>query len=142
MNLSSLLSQNKLISHKTSKKEINDLVKVIERDLKDSEIKQLSADRRFITAYNAALQSTTIILYLNGYKVKGEGHHYYTFIAGKEFVDNSRKHLMDYFNACRNKRNLSDYDRAGIITDKEVDELINEANEFFKYVIIEMQKGE
>ena len=41
--------------HKTSKKELDNMRALIARDLADADIVGLSADRRFATAYNAAL---------------------------------------------------------------------------------------
>ena len=38
--------------------------------------------------------------------------------------------LADYFDQCRGKRNLSDYDRAGEISEKEAVELLKEAKAF------------
>lgn len=134
MSLKGLLKQGKLKPHKTSKKEINNLITMIERDIKDSKVKGLSNDRKFATAYNAVLQAATILLYCNGYKTKGAGHHFTTFqcikyILGKEYND-----LAEYFDACRVKRNTTDYFYAGGVSEKEVKELINEAHLFFKKV--------
>jgi uncharacterized protein (UPF0332 family) len=128
------LIQGKLIPHKTSKREINNLVVMIKRDIKDSKVKGLSNDRKFTTAYNAALQTATVLLYFKGYKTKGEGHHFTTFrcvkyILGKEFND-----LAEYFDSCRVKRNTTDYFYAGGISEKEAKELVKEAEFFFEKV--------
>jgi len=141
MDLNNLLNQNKIIKHNTSKREIEDLLRVVERDIKDSSIQGLSNDRKFITAYNAILQATTILLYINGYKVKGEGHHYYTFISARNFIDKTKEPLLSYFNACRSKRNTSDYDRTGVISDSETKEIIEEAIGYFEYVKKEVEKA-
>ena len=134
MNLKSLLKQGKLKSHKTSKKEINNLITMIERDIKDSGVKGLSNDRKFATVYNAVLQTATILIYCNGYKTKGAGHHFTTFqcikyILGKEYND-----VGEYFDSCRVKRNTTDYFYAGGVSEKEVKELTNEAKLFFEKV--------
>jgi uncharacterized protein (UPF0332 family) len=42
--------------------------------------------------------------------------------------------LIDYFDSCRVKRNISDYDRAGEISKSEVEELIEEAKKFKEIV--------
>lgn len=51
-----LLDNETIRRHATSKDEISGLGEVVRRDLQDASIKQLSADRRFATAYNAVLQ--------------------------------------------------------------------------------------
>ncbi|MFQ6082285.1 MAG: SAV_6107 family HEPN domain-containing protein [Candidatus Aminicenantia bacterium] len=134
MTLKQLLAQGRLKEHKTSKKEIADLFKIIKRDISDAEIKILSPDRRFSTAYNAVLQTATIVLYCHGYKPSGWGHHFTVFQAMKIILGKDYEELADYFDSCRVKRNITDYDRAGEISEKEVKELISEAKRFFKKI--------
>jgi uncharacterized protein (UPF0332 family) len=135
MTLKELLNDGRLKPHKTSAQEISDLAKVAERDLADASVKGLSTDRRFIIAYNAILQLATIVLYANGYKTSGSGHHYTTFQCLKEILPAGYTQLMDYFDACRSKRNISDYDHAGIVSEQEADEILAEAIKFKKIII-------
>lgn len=67
MNLKDLLNQDKLRAHKTSKKEIDNLLTIIRRDIKDSKVEDLSPDRRFACDYNA------VLLYGKSYIPKGTG---------------------------------------------------------------------
>jgi uncharacterized protein (UPF0332 family) len=134
MTLKKLYAQGKLQTHKTSQKEINNLFLLIKRDLKDSKIKQLSADRQFVTAYNAVLQSATILLYCAGYKPRGAGHHFIIFQTMKAILGKTHHDIADYFDACRSKRNITDYDYAGSISRKEAEELITEAEKFLDSV--------
>jgi hypothetical protein len=48
--------------HKTSKKELDNMRALIARDLTDAAIAGLSADRKFATAYNAALQAANMAI--------------------------------------------------------------------------------
>jgi hypothetical protein len=73
MSLQSLLAEGKLRRHRTSAKEIADLLRVVDRDLADAAIAQTSADRRFATAYNAALALATVVLHAAGYRSAGLG---------------------------------------------------------------------
>jgi len=134
MTLKKLYAQNKLQPHRTSRQEISNLFLVIKRDLKDSKVKGLSLDRKFATAYNAVLQSATILLYCSGYKPKGTGHHFIVFQAMKEILGKTSHDLADYFDACRSKRNTTDYDYAGTVSRKEAEELIKEAIKFVEVV--------
>lgn len=134
MRLENLLKQGNLARHKTSEREIEDVLSIIERDLKDASLRGLSPDRRFITAYNAILQEATVLLHLQGFRARGEGHHYFTFEALRGILGRRYEPLMDYFQACRDKRNISDYDRAGIVTETEVMSLLREAKKFNKLV--------
>ena len=135
MNLRQLLNQGKLRRHKTSKEEINNLLKLVARDIKDAKVKGLSCDRKFATAYNAVLQAATILLYCKGYKSKGIGHHFTVFQAMKEIIGRDYYDLADYFDSCRAKRNITDYGYAGEISETEADELVIEAEKFLKAVL-------
>jgi len=42
--------------------------------------------------------------------------------------------LASYFDACRRKRNMLDYDAANVVTDTEVTELLTKAEEFREQV--------
>ena len=57
MNWQTLLRAGRIKPHQTSKQELDDLRAVIARDLANAAIEELSDDRRFATAYNAALQA-------------------------------------------------------------------------------------
>lgn len=128
-----LLAQGSIQKHITSKDEILDLFKLIERDLKDAAIDDLSEDRRFAIAYNAVLQCGTVIMHCLGYRTKGEAHHYFTFEFLREALGHEHEDLLDYFDACRSKRNRTDYDATGGISETEVIELLEEAVIFFKF---------
>lgn len=135
MSLKRLLSQGKLAHHKTSKKEIINLVHLIKRDIKDAKVRGLSYDRKFATVYNAILQSATILLYCNGYKTKGADSHFTVFQAIKDILGKDYFELVNYFDSCRSKRNITDYDYSGGISEKEALELIGEAEKFLKLVL-------
>jgi hypothetical protein len=57
-----LLEERKVVLHAPSKQEVDALRALVERDLSDAAIPALSADRRFATAYNAALQTAKIVV--------------------------------------------------------------------------------
>jgi hypothetical protein len=63
-NLASFWDSRGFRRQPTSRSEIDSLFMVIDRDLSDAVVTALSADRRFATAYNAALQLATMNLEL------------------------------------------------------------------------------
>jgi hypothetical protein len=69
MSWKQLLAQRKVQLHTTSKQELDGLRALIERDLTDAALSGLSADRRFATAYNAALQTAKMVIACAGYRV-------------------------------------------------------------------------
>jgi hypothetical protein len=87
--------------HKTSGKEIADLIQIVLRDLKDAE-SCVSDDWRFGIAYNAALKLCTILLYAEGYRAEKNLQHYRTIQAVPLILGADRKSDVDYLDACRN----------------------------------------
>jgi len=130
MTLEELSAKGYLRRHRTSSAEVTDLLKVVERDLTDASFPQLSTDRRFATAYNAALQLATVILHAAGYRAAGAGHHWATFNALPAIMGPEAQKRADYLDSCRTKRNITDYDRAGEISLGEAEELLAEVRAF------------
>src|SRR5690349_7317586 len=123
----SLLGAQSVRVHKTGPEELGDLRAVVTRDLNDSKLSGLSADRRFATAYNAILQLTKIVIACEGYRVSGLGHHQTTFKALELAMGTQVAGLVPYFDQCRKKRNRLDYDSANVATESEVDDIIRKA---------------
>ncbi len=125
-----LLASNRVRPHTTSKQELDALRSIVERDLVDAGLAGLSDDRRFATAYNAALQLAKIAIACAGYRVSGLGAHQTSFEAAELFMGTSVSALTLYFETCRRKRNTLDYDAANIISDGEATEILQKAKEF------------
>ena len=141
MNLKGLLNQGRLRQHKTSKKEIENLLALVRRDIIDAKVEGLSSDRRFACAYNAVLQLATILLYCKGYEPEGLGHHFTVFQTMKIIMGTDYYTLADYFDSCRSKRNITDYDYAGGISDSEAEELIKDAERFLEVTLNWLRKN-
>jgi len=121
--------------HQTSKQELDELRAIVERDLQDATIPALSEDRRFATAYNAALQTAKMAIACAGYRVGAvPGHHALTFEAAALALGSQAKPLLDYFEGCRRKRNVIDYTGVRIATATEAAEVLLHVTEFRKMV--------
>jgi hypothetical protein len=121
--------------HTTSKKELDDLRALIERDLEDAVIDKLSDDRRYATAYNAALQAAKMAIACAGYRLASTpGHHRLTFDAARLALGSSAFKSLDFFEASRRKRNVIDYDHASVATHTEAEEILTEAKRFVELV--------
>ncbi len=142
MNLKTWVKEEKLKLHSTSKEEILKLLKIVNRDLADAEIPGLSSDRRFITAYNAALQLTTIVLRAAGYRTNPNkpGHHRISIDALNEIIGKEFEELSNYLNTCRIKRHICDYTSSGEVSDFEASEIVKEIKDFKTFVITWIQK--
>src|ERR1700675_2655792 len=117
MSWKKLLQDNKIHLHISSIEELTEIRRLVARDLADTSIPALSEDRRFATAYNAALQTGKMAIACAGYRIGSvPGHHRLTFEGAKLAVGKPSEALADYFDACRRKRNEIDYTGAAIRT--------------------------
>ena len=126
-----LLSNREVKKHSTSSEEVKNLFSLVERDLKDASIKELSPDRRFATAYNAALQLCKLVIACSGYRVSSSAHHQKTFEIAEFALGKSVADFISYFEYCRRKRNMLDYDLANVVSESEADELYKKVKDFF-----------
>jgi uncharacterized protein (UPF0332 family) len=120
--------------HKTSQKEISNLLRIVERDLQDA-AGSISADWQFGIAYNAALKLCTILLYASGYKPEKALQHYRTIQALPVILGSTYKEDAKYLDTCRNKRNTAEYDYAGVAGADDVDEIIDFVKELRETII-------
>lgn len=135
MSWKKLHQENKVHRHRTSIQELTEIRRLVARDLADATLPGLSEDRRFATAYNAALQTGKMAIACAGYRIASvPGHHRLTFEGAKLAVGKRVEALADYFDACRRKRNEIDYTGATIATSTEADELVLHAKSFLDLV--------
>jgi uncharacterized protein (UPF0332 family) len=139
MTLRDLLNDRRIRPHRASSQEIADLLRVVDRDLRDAQLKGLSTDRRFSTAYNAVLQLANIVLRASGYRTAGSGHHWAALHVLPELLPSAEPDRADYFDSCRRKRNMADYDVAEAISKAEAEELLEEAHAFRSEIITWME---
>ena len=108
-----------LTKHQTSQSEI-DLLQVVERDLADSAAEGISADWRMNIAYNAGLQAATVALAAAGYRASRDAHHYRVIQSLRE-TTGAEASLVATFDAFRKKRNVTGYERVGLVSDADAD---------------------
>lgn len=140
MSLSDWSKNGWLRAHKPSKEEISNLLEIVERDLKDATAKGLSEDWKFGIAYNAALKLCTILLHSSGYRPEKNLAHYRTLQALPLILGDKHKSNADYLDTCRKKRNETEYDFAGNVSEDEVEELMSFCDELKSEVIAWLKK--
>ena len=122
--------------HKTSPEEIRNLWLLADRDLKDAASGGITHDWRYNIAYNSALQLCTILLYAEGYEpAKGQLTHY-RILKTLPFILPNRDNDAEYLDACRQIRNKVEYDRAGMASKEDAEELIQFADELRAAVLV------
>ena len=123
MSLQSWLQNSWLVQHTSSADEIKNLLAISDRDHAACQVKQLPADWRCAIAYNAALQAATAALAAAaGYRATRDNHHY-RVIQSLEFTTAPSRKFIDTLDGFRKKRNMCSYDVAGVVSDKEADEM-------------------
>lgn len=123
-----------LKDHKTSPQEIEDLLAVAERDLKDSSAASLSPDWQLAIAYNAALQAATAALYASGFRAAREAHHY-RVIQSLAYTIQAKPNLINQLDKFRKKRNIGGYEAAGRVSQQEADEMKRLAKDIYEQIV-------
>lgn len=141
MSLNDWTKNGWLRPHKASKEEISNLLEIVERDLKDATAKGLSEDWKFGIAYNAALKLCTVLLHSSGYRPEKNLAHYRTLQSLPLILGDKHKSNADYLDTCRKKRNETEYDFAGNVSEDEVEELMNFCDELKAEVIAWLKKN-
>jgi hypothetical protein len=129
MTWAELLANHTVTRLPPTKAELANLRSIVARSLKDVLVPGLSADARFIMAYDAARTLSLIIVRAAGYRPRAVGGHYNTFLA-LEAADPAFAALSAYFDGCRIKRNASEYDFAGGVSDTDADSLLQVVQKF------------
>jgi hypothetical protein len=137
MDLQQWLAEGSVKVHDPSRLEIGRLLAVAARDLKDASSKGISVDRRFATAYAAALQLATVVLRASGYRASSSagGHHWRTISLLPALMGAQQQSRRLYLDSCRRARNEADYDRIGVVSESELLELLEDTLEFRNEVL-------
>ena len=129
-----------LVKHKPTAGEITQLLGLADRDLKDSRAEGLTADWKLNIAYNSALQTATAALLASGYRASREMHHY-RVIGSLTYTIGAKSDLIDKLDKFRKKRNISDYEIAGAVSEGEAKEMFQLAKELRKDVELWLRKA-
>jgi hypothetical protein len=129
MSWEKLVANKNVVGEPPSKAELDNLRSIVARSMKDVAAPGLSADARFVMAYDAARTLSLMIVRAAGYRPRSVGGHYNTFLA-LEAADASFEKMSAYFDGCRLKRNGCEYDFAGGVTDTDAEGLLTAVQQF------------
>ncbi len=128
MDLKDWLKNGWLTEHQTSRQEILDLLGIIERDAAQCQTPGLGPEWQLNIAYNAALQVATAALAAAGYRASREAQHF-RVIESLSFTMRLDSRRVAQLQGFRKKRNISDYERVGGVSQQEAKEMITLAGE-------------
>jgi hypothetical protein len=90
-------------------------------------------------AYNAALQAATAALAAAGYRASRDQHHHRVIQSLRETIG-ADTGLVTSFDAFRRKRNVSGYERVGLVSDADADSMRTLARRVRDQVIAWLQR--
>jgi len=140
MSLAAWAKNGWLRPHKTTPREVADLLGIVDRDIKEAE-RATSDDWKFGIAYNAALKLCTILLNASGYRPDRLQAHFRTLQALPLILGVKRTRDAGYLDRCRKIRNTVEYESAGVVTEAEAKELIEFAKSLRKDVLAWLRKN-
>jgi len=82
-----------------------------------------------------------MIITVSGYRVSAKtGHHALTFEIASLIIGERFQEYFDFFDVCRRKRNIVDYDHTNVTSRSELKELIEKVQEFRRIVYDWLEK--
>jgi secreted Zn-dependent insulinase-like peptidase len=130
-----LLRQRRVQQLPPDRAEFDALREVVERNLRDAAIPELSSDARAGLSYDAARSAANMAVRAEGYRVRGLRSHETTFEA-LSIIGAPLAQYADDFQVLRIKRNALTYVTAGETSDAEAVEALGRARELIADVII------
>ena len=133
--IKSLLDEKRLEPFKVERSQIARHIESAFQDLKEAKATFPVSDKAaYIFAYTAMLKIGRALLFLKGYRPKGQGQHEAVvqaagFILGKGFES-----LTLQFNRMRQKRNKLIYDIGGLVSHAEAQEAFTAAEKYLEKI--------
>lgn len=112
---------NLIVEHESNSHEIRELLDIVQTDLSDARIHELSPDRRMSCCYAALLTAARAALRASGYRVpKGNPSHHYYVIQSLQFTARLDLDALRQIESMGKKRVMADYVRVGEVSDSMV----------------------
>jgi uncharacterized protein (UPF0332 family) len=135
MSIETMVQEGRIHPFKATKEDIAKVMSIAKRDLSDAEqIKGTSLDWTYSIAYNAVLQACRAFIFHMGYRPASYEAHKATFEFMQLTVEERMKPTIDYFDRARKKRHRVTYETAGLVSEKETEQLLRKAREFLEYI--------
>ncbi len=143
MSLSDWAKNGWLQPHNTSDQETANLFTIVDRELQDAAVTEISQDARLGMLYNAALKLADVALRSAGYRAARGGLQHHRIIMTLSFtLGNDWQTTAEYLDATRQLRNKADYESVGFATQAQLEELRTIVEELRKAVADRVRRGE
>jgi uncharacterized protein (UPF0332 family) len=128
---SRLLNEGRLKRGRFSRRQWEDCLSIARRDIETSRaILTMSPEWAFNIAYNAMHQAGRAILFHQGFRAVGDGHHATVIRFLEIALGSDYGEMLAVMDRMRRKRNRATYDMAGTIGADEALEAISATEEF------------
>ena len=135
MSIDKQVQAGSIQSFQASAEEIEKVLQVADRDMETAlRIRSEDADWSFNIAYNAVLQSCKAYMFFRGYRASSAETHKNTLAFMLEALEEPWRTRVDYFDRVRKKRHRLVYDETGLVSQAELDYLLNEARVFMDFI--------
>ena len=135
MSIEELIQQGSIHPFEATPREIKKAMGIARRDLALAEkLLEENFDWCFAIAYNAVLQACRAYMFHSGYRPASAEAHKATFEFMQAVMEEPLKKSISYFDRARTKRHRTLYNDAGLISEKEAEELLRRAKEFLSYI--------
>lgn len=125
MSLQQWLDNSWITRIERSAADVANLMAIAEREIADASLDGISTDGRFSHAYDAVRSLSELALHASGFTVpKGLRQHERSIDSLRFTLDADWTAEVDFLDRCRRLRNMSLYDRAGVIQQEDADELL------------------
>lgn len=135
MSIDRLVREGGIHPFRATREEIAKVMDIAKRDLDDAEkTRGTSLDWTYSIAYNSVKLACRAYMFHMGYRPASSEAHKATFEFMKLAVEERLKPTIDYFDRARKKRHRITYEAAGLVSEKETEQLIKKAKEFLVYI--------
>ena len=131
MSLQNWLQMGYLIKHDATVAEVRSLLRVVDRELADAGVAELSDEGRFAHAYDAGLLLCKLALHASGFELqKRAPSHHSRCINSLEFtLGKEQKATLIHLSKGSNLRHISLYDQTGVVQKQDADDLLKAARQ-------------
>lgn len=123
-----------LSPYQPTAQEVANQLREVDRELSDAG-QNISADSRFVIAYNAALRLAAVALSAASFRASREQRHYRTIVSLPVVIGGELSEMTEFLDHCRVKRNDVTYESVGAISTAEADELVSSVLELKRVVL-------
>ena len=135
MSIDRLIAEGSVHAFRATPEEVDRSMEIARRDVSlAAQIVSESLDWSYSIAYNAVLQACRAYMFHRGYRPAGAEAHKSTLAFMRDSVNEPLKTTVDYFDRVRKKRHRAVYDEVGVVSEKEVGQLIQKAEGFIAWV--------